>query len=694
MGKRIIGFVLAMALLLSMSVGAHAQETGFLGTWHLESMEEDGEIMIAADYGMSISVTFFEDGVGEMEAFGETESFTWTLQDGAAVVEMDGETIAFTLDGNQLVATEGGTAMVFGREPVASAEDFAGSWQGTDQSYIDTLFVCVAAEVGETTIDAAMIGRYDVIFYADGTASFTIGGVDLQGCTWRDDGTIITLDFYTTLYEFVRVDEGLQMNYFDTMLLTYVADGEEPIVTTPTSELEIIDPVFEGTEREVVEHGLFSVAYPEEWIYDEGRANISEKSANLKFAIFDEDEKEQYSVTISASPDTAKQHRRSFTDNGIELRDLADGKLDSIMIDGTVFYESRPGETYRYRHDASGVNYYVQFKPTKDVDLDAPPFSDILEGISLHLTDEGETVIPWPWDGTPWAPGINPQMVGPFTLTPVFLKAEEPILLNRIMNTSFTVANGLIYTVTKKDFRSYRIGDEGITLENAMKLDEEFELIRTDGTGKLYLSQGIWNVFMHDGFSRINAPDIKNDLVMHPSGEWGITFWVNSDPKKITVQDGIFKAEPWVLSDLTKEETREGFFRMISDVRITDSYIVVAGKAADDSGEKIMVYDHDGNELFVLEDTREDRSGLGSITGIAETPNGFLATDGNMRDIVLWNTEGVYIGKADVKKLFGANYCWLEDMHMMDDGSIIIGISQERDDKSADELLFFRLTGF
>ena len=163
---------------------------------------------------------------------------------------------------------------------------------------------------------------------------------------------------------------------------------------------------------------------------------------------------------------------------------------------------------------------------------------------------------------------------------------------------------------------------------------------------------------------------------------------------KVTVVDGILKAEPWVLKNLTKDGEREGFFSMISDVRITDSHIIVAGKAADDSGEKIMVYDHAGKELFALENTKEDRSGLGSITGIAETPNGFLATDGNMRDILLWTPNGTFIGKVDVKKLLGANYCWLEDMAHLADGSFLLAVSQERDDSSADELLFFRLTGF
>jgi hypothetical protein len=488
------------------------------------------------------------------------------------------------------------------------------------------------------------------------------------------------------------------------MLLTYAADngGNTASDTTPV-QTTAVEPIIESEPepktdltagREVIEHGLFSVAYPEEWTYDEGKSNIGDKSANIRFAIYDEAGKEQYRINVNASPDTAKQYRRSFTDNGFELKDLADGTLNSMVIGGMVFYESRSKETYRYRHDPSGVNYYVQFYPTKDVDLSAPPFSDIIEGISLHLSDEGLTATPWPWDGTPWVPDINPQMAGSFTLTPVFLKVDEPIVLNKIMNTSFTVGNGLIYTVTKNDFRAYRIGDEAVTLENAVKLDEAYEMIRTDSTGKLYLSQGIWNVFVYDGFEKIMAPDIKHDLVMHQSGEWGIAFWVNADPQKITVTDGILKAEPWVLTNLTKAETREGFFKMISDIRISDSHIIVAGSAADDSGEKIMVYVFDGNELFTLENTREDKSGLGHITGIAETPNGFVATDGNMRDILLWNPKGAYIGKVDVKKLFGANYCWLEDMHLMDDGSFLVAISQERDDKSADELLFFRLTGF
>ena len=37
---------------------------------------------------------------------------------------------------------------------------------------------------------------------------------------------------------------------------------------------------------------------------------------------------------------------------------------------------------------------------------------------------------------------------------------------------------------------------------------------------------------------------------------------------------------------------------------------------------------------------------------------------------------------------------WLEDMQLLDDGSLLILLTQKRNDESANELMFFRLTGF
>lgn len=217
-----------------------------------------------------------------------------------------------------------------------------------------------------------------------------------------------------------------------------------------------------------------------------------------------------------------------------------------------------------------------------------------------------------------------------------------------------------------------------------------------DSSGMLYLSPGIGDVIgVKDGKKALQTT-VDGDLNMHPSGEWGISFWVNSDTQKIANQGGNLTAEPWILTGLNKDEERKGLFSMIDDVQITNSHIMVAGSmAVEDEGTKIVVYDYDGNQLLKL--GGEDISSpdkLGSITGMAETENGFVAADGNMREIQFWAKDGTHVGAISTEDIFGVSYPWLEDMQLLDDGSLLIMLTQERDDGSANELMFFRLTGF
>ena len=65
-----------------------------------------------------------------------------------------------------------------------------------------------------------------------------------------------------------------------------------------------------------------------------------------------------------------------------------------------------------------------------------------------------------------------------------------------------------------------------------------------------------------------------------------------------------------------------------------------------------------------------------------------------MREINLWNKSGEFVGKVKMSDLLGLRYCWLESMVSLQDGSLIVAASYTRDDSSAEELLFFRLTGF
>lgn len=150
----------------------------------------------------------------------------------------------------------------------------------------------------------------------------------------------------------------------------------------------------------------------------------------------------------------------------------------------------------------------------------------------------------------------------------------------------------------------------------------------------------------------------------------------------MTLSGGALKTEPIVFKEVD----------VISHLLIDENHIYVCGSAVDDSGHKVFVYDANGVLQMTLADS--DGGSLGSITFVAETTNGYLALDGNMRTVVLWTKDGTYIGEADGSDLFATSYPWFCSGTKLSDGSILVIMTETRADKSAEELLAFKLSGF
>ena len=79
---------------------------------------------------------------------------------------------------------------------------------------------------------------------------------------------------------------------------------------------------------------------------------------------------------------------------------------------------------------------------------------------------------------------------------------------------------------------------------------------------------------------------------------------------------------------------------------------------------------------------------------MAETKNGFIILDGNMRELFFYGTDGELIATVEDSDLFGTDYPWISSASTMPDGSVLVAIVDERADKSADELILFRLSGY
>lgn len=448
--------------------------------------------------------------------------------------------------------------------------------------------------------------------------------------------------------------------------------------------------------KESVGTELFTVEYPDGWNYDAEYLSDEEGYCRAEFFKGDEGDSAELSVTVLAQAEEASSFRDQLLAKGIAMEAYADATAESRSFGGRDYAVSGPeytgGTVCLTRDAAAGISYYV----TVSGDIEDPAVQELLEGISFVQKDNGNVDPPWPWEGTPFAPQTAPQMVGTYTITPEFVPFQEAKAVTGIMEHRFVKTGSTLYHLFEDTLTTYEDSAEGMAFVSELALGDEYEYLSAGQSGMLYVSQGIFEVIGIKDGQKAMQTNVDGDLVMHPSGEWGISFWVNSDTQKITNQNGILSSEPWILTGLNDDAARTGMFSMISEVEITEEHILVAGKSADEtSDEKIAVYDYEGNQLMALGGSDiSDPDCLGSITAMAETPNGIVAADGNMRRINFWTKEGTFIGAVGVRELFGTSYPWLEDMQLLEDGSLLVALTQEREDESADELLFFRLTGF
>ena len=230
--------------------------------------------------------------------------------------------------------------------------------------------------------------------------------------------------------------------------------------------------------------------------------------------------------------------------------------------------------------------------------------------------------------------------------------------------------------------KRYDYDGKSLKFAEDVVLNEEFEDISADTTGTIWLSNFMAPLISWKDGAQTASYEGTDHVAMHPSGTWGISWFSDSACEKITLSGGTLKTEPMVFQEVGT----------VSHLMVDENHIYVCGSAADESGHKVFVYDTKGTLQMTLADS--DGSGLGSVTFVAETANGYLALDGNMREVVLWTKDGAYIGKADDGDLFGTSYPWFCGGTKLTDGSILVLMTEERADESAEELIAYKLSGF
>lgn len=473
--------------------------------------------------------------------------------------------------------------------------------------------------------------------------------------------------------------------------LPIVPDTENGETAEPDASTEPDAPIEpdDGGEAEFAElnTNYWTLRYDDSvWTYEADDFYNEEEYSDVQMIIPAEEEGE-YLVNAEISVNIVEPYgfRDMLTSYGFDQYEYEVDQAYPLMTIGGVGLLKQEGNYWgspclRYMNRVEGA------KATVFIEIigayDDPRVQELLDGLTITLTDIGNEDGPWEWEGTPFAAEDASCLVGTTTLQAEWIPFAEAVTTNEVFEHAVAVVGDTAYILEDGALKQYTFDGEQLTFVADVALDDAYGYIYAAKDGSVWVGDFMNPLLnLKDGTVVASYDDVDH-IAMDPSGSWGISYFTSAECEKFTVKDGALKKEPITFAEVDT----------VRAIQVDAQRIYVCGSDKNDSGHKVFIYDHDGNHLLTLAD--EDGSGLGSVTFVVKTASGYLAMDGNMRDVVLWLDDGTWVGSANDGDLFGTSYPWFCGGTVLEDGSVLLLMTEEREDRSADEVIAFRLSGF
>ena len=458
----------------------------------------------------------------------------------------------------------------------------------------------------------------------------------------------------------------------------------EPEVKEPAKQ----ETPAEETASKTINANLWDLSYDEQdgWVYEEDDFYDDETYSKISMTIPNESG-EGYIVDaeIMVSIEEPYSFRDYLTSYGFDEYEYEVNKsyeftevggIECLEEEGN--YWGSPCLRYLNRIEGAGATVLIEIIG----EYDDERVDKLLSGLTINLEDTGNVDGPWYWEGEPFTAENRSAMVGTYTLNSQWLPITDCIMTKETFNHAVAVVGNQVYLLVDGELKKYDYDGTSLKFAEDIALDTEYKNISADTNGTIWLADFMEPLISWKDGAKTASYEGPDYVAMHPSGTWGISYFTSSECEKITLSGGAIKTEPIIFNEVDS----------VRYVMIDENHIYICGSDVNDGSHKVFVYDTAGNWQMTLADS--DGSGLGSITYITETPNGFIALDGNMREVVLWTKDGTYIGIADDGDLFGTSYPWFCGGTKLNDGSILVIMTETRADKSAEELVAFKLSGF
>ncbi|MBQ7344813.1 MAG: hypothetical protein IJW45_01965 [Oscillospiraceae bacterium] len=491
------------------------------------------------------------------------------------------------------------------------------------------------------------------------------------------------------------------------MLAALAACGEKPQPTTqptegkaPSTSEAPQDPTDETTApsqpdptettgapepvTETLEAQLWTLEYdPAVWTIDEDYFNDMEGWSQVFMIIPDGDDGYLVNVEIDVSIEGPASFRSRLESLGFDAYRYAVeqsyeltpvGGVDCLVHEGEYWGEACV--RYFERVEEASATVYIEICG----DVEDPQVARLLEGLTFRLEDIGNQDAPWPWEGVPFMSEDRSFTMGGITVDSWWAPFDEPITTFETFDHSVTMAGDRVYVLTDGELREYRFQGDALIWQDTVMEDAWIDALQSTADGRMWSSGFGEDLDVWQDGQVIASYQGCDNVSMHPSGDWGISWFSGPDVQKVVFSDGSANFISMCFPQVS----------VISHLIVDEDYIYVCGYAADDSGHKVFLYDEDGFLLDVLGD--ENGESLGSITFMGQIPGGFMGIDSNLQELVFWAEDGTHLGTIDHDQLFETDYPWICDATWMDDGRILLIMTDERPDQSATELVAFMLS--
>ena len=431
---------------------------------------------------------------------------------------------------------------------------------------------------------------------------------------------------------------------------------------------------------------FFEIRLSDGWINIEDDFKNEEEYSKAVLQVLDPEDEEYYLIeaTISVEIDEPYDFREDLVYYGFNQYEYEVNKAyETVKIGGVDLLKYDDGEetlVYFNRIEGANATVCVEFDATdiKDAHIQA-----LLDGITFNLKDIGNEDGPWEWEGTPFSAEDKSVAAGSLNIQSQWIKLDEHISTFETFDHSVAAVGNNIYLLVDGELRKCILVDGVLAFDKVIELPEDdYESVEATSDGTLWLSGSMNDIICIKNDKIATTYEDIDNLAMHPSGTWGINYFTSSECSKVTFNGESYTSVPMNFKEVDT----------IMHLNVDENNIYVCGSAADDSGHKVFVYNADGKLQKTLCDSEGE--GLGSITFMAKSANGYMGFDGNMRDVLLWDNDGKFVAEISGDDLFSTNYPWFCNSALLSDGSIITIMTEEREDKSATEVVVFTVKGF